>query len=168
MVGNEAPPPGQPLTPYRTRASVSSRLADFIFAPAIAPIMQNRWFLALIAGLTILQIGLAAAGWRGWQCPLRFISGVPCPGCGLSRAVALFIQGKWQAAIEVHAFAPLLAVAVGFLAIAAGMPRNLQHKAARRVAAWEKRSGIVAFVVLAMFIYWGLRLSGVLGYMPEI
>ena len=168
MVGNEAPPPGQALTPHKTRASVSSRLADWMFAPTLALIMQNRWLLALIAGLAILQVGLAAAGWRGWQCPIHFISGVPCPGCGLSRAMALFIQGKWQTAIEVHAFAPLLAVAVGFLAITAIMPRGLHHQAARRVAAWEKRSGIVAFVVLAMFIYWGLRLAGVLGDMPEI
>jgi uncharacterized membrane protein len=82
--------------------------------------------------------------------------------------MALFIQGKWQTAIEVHAFAPLLAVAVGFLAITAIMPRSLHRQAARRVATWEKRSGIVAFVVLAMLIYWGLRLAGVLGDMPEI
>lgn len=168
MVGNEAPPPGQSLTPHKTRASVSSRLADWMFAPTLALIMQNRWFLALIAGLAIVQVGRAAAGWRGWQCPIHFISGVPCPGCGLSRATALFIQGKWQTAIEVHAFAPILAVAIGFLTIAAIMPRSLQHRAVRRVAAWERRSGIVAFVVLAMFIYWGLRLSGVLGYMPVI
>jgi len=168
MVGNEAPPPGQSLTPHKTRASVSSRLADWMFAPTLALIMQNRWFLALIAGLAIVQVGLAAAGWRGWQCPIHLISGVPCPGCGLSRAMALFIQGKWQTAIEVHAFAPILAVAVGFLAITAIMPRSLQHQAARRVAALEKRSGIVSVVVLAMFIYWGLRLSGVLGHMPVI
>ena len=67
-----------------------------------------------------------------------------------------------------HAFAPILAVAVGFLTITAIMPRSIQHQAAQRVAAWERRSGIVTFVVLAMFIYWGLRLSGVLGYMPVI
>lgn len=168
MVGNEAPPPGQLLTPQKTRASVSSRLAGLIFAPTLALIIQNRCFLALIAGLSILQVGLTAAGWRGWQCPIHFISGVPCPGCGLSRAMALFIQGKWQTAIAVHAFAPILAVAVGFLAIAAIMPRSLQHRTARHVAAWERRSGFVAFVVLAMFIYWGLRLSGVLGYMPVV
>ena len=168
MVGNEAPPPGQSLTPHKTRASVSSRLVDGMFSPTLALIMQNRWFPALIAALAILQVGLAVAGWRGWQCPIYFIFGALCPGCGLSRAMALFIQGKWQTAIEMHAFAPIFAFAVGFLAIAAIMPRGLQHQTVRRVAAWEKRSGIVAFVVLAMFIYWGLRLSGVLGYIPAI
>jgi len=168
MVGNEAPAPGQSLTPHKTRASVSSRLADWMFAPTLALIMQNRWLTALIAGLAIVHVGLAAAGWRGWQCPIYLISGVPCPGCGLSRATALFIQGKWQTAMGVHAFAPMLAVAVGFLAIAAIMPRSLQHRAAQCVAAWESRSGMIVFLVLAMFIYWGLRLSGVLGYMPLV
>jgi uncharacterized membrane protein len=80
--------------------------------------------------------------------------------------MALFIQGKWQSAVEVHAFAPILAVAFGCMAITAIMPGSLQQRAARRVAAWERRTGIVALVVLAMFIYWGLRLSGALGYMP--
>lgn len=168
MVGNEAPPPGQSLTPHKTRASVSYRLADWMFSPTLALIMQNRWFLALITVLAILQVGLAAAGWRGWQCPIYFIFGVPCPGCGLSRATALFIQGKWQTAIEMHAFAPILAVAVGFLMITAIMPGSLQQRAAQHVAAWERRSGIVTLVVLAMFIYWGLRLSGVLAYVPVI
>ena len=168
MVGNEAPPPGQSLTPHKTRASVSSRLADWIFSPTLALIMLNRRFLAFIAGLAILQVGLAAAGWRGWQCPLDFVSGVPCPGCGLSRAMALFIQGKWQTAIEVHAFAPIIVVAVGFLTITAIMPVSLQRQTAQRMAVWERRSGMVTWVVLAMFIYWGLRLSGLLGYMPVI
>ena len=168
MVGNEAPPPGQSLTPHKTRASVSSRFADWMFSPALALIMQNRWILIFIAGLAILQVGLTAAGWRGWPCPIRIISGVPCPGCGLSRATALFIQGQWQSAIEVHAFAPIIAVGFGFLVITAVMPRSLQHRAARRVAAWERRTAIVTLVVLAMFIYWGLRLSGVLGHMPVI
>ncbi len=168
MVGDEAPAPGRPWMSHRTRASVSSRIAKWIFTPALAPLMHNRWFLIVIASLTVLQIGLAAAGWRGWECPIRFVSGVPCPGCGLSRAMALFIQGNWQSAICVHAFAPILLVAVGFLAISAIMPRELQHEAARRVAAWESRTGIVAIALVAMFIYWGLRLSGVLASIPEI
>jgi len=168
MVENEAPPHGQPLTFYRTRASVSFRYGGWIFTPTLAVVMQNRWLLALIAGSAVLQIGLAAAGCRGWECPIRFISGIPCPGCGLSRAMALFIQGHWQSALEMHAFAPIILAAVGCLAVTAIMPRGIQHQAVRHVATWEKRSGIIAIVLMAMFIYWGLRLSGLLGSMAEI
>jgi hypothetical protein len=125
--------------------------------------VQHRWALIALVGLAILQMGLIAAGLRGWQCPMYAGFGVPCPGCGLSTAMTLFIQGKWYAAIYTHAFAPILLAAVILLATAALMPRRLQANLSLRVAALERRTGIVAILLLVMFIYWGLRLSGVLG-----
>lgn len=162
-VGTEDPACGQKPAPLPTRVSVSSRIADWFLTPALAPMVQHRWALIALVGLAILQMGLTAAGLRGWQCPMYAGFGVPCPGCGLSTAMTLFIQGKWYAAIYTHAFAPILLAAVILLATAALMPRRLQANFSLRVAALERRTGIVAILLLVMFIYWGLRLSGVLG-----
>jgi hypothetical protein len=77
--------------------------------------------------------------------------------------MALFIQGKWHAAIYTHAFAPIIFAAVMLLATAALMPRRMRANLSLRVAVLERRTGFVAILVLVMFIYWGLRLCGIFG-----
>ena len=77
MVGNENLARGQERMPVETRMSVGSRIAGFLFTPAVGPMLQiqmlqNHRFTRILAGLAILQIGLTVAGWRGWQCPLYF------------------------------------------------------------------------------------------------
>jgi hypothetical protein len=154
---------GQIVTPQQRPGSVRTRFATWFFTPALAPIMQQRSFLIILAGFAFVQIGLTAAGWQGWQCPIYSVSGMPCPGCGLSRAMALLIQGHWQAAFDMHAFAPILLFAVMFFAVTAAMPRRLQQSVLQRVADVERRTGIMIIVMVAMFAYWGLRLIGWLG-----
>ena len=43
-------------------------------------------------------------------CVFRGLTGVPCPGCGLTRGVAWLMRGKIGRAAEYHPLAPLLAV----------------------------------------------------------
>lgn len=37
-------------------------------------------------------------------CPMVLFWGLPCPGCGMTRAALLFFQGKWNAAWQMHPF----------------------------------------------------------------
>ncbi len=150
----------QTVTTQQRPVSVKTRFTAWFFTPALAPIMQQRSFLIILAGFAFVQIGLTAAGWQGWQCPIYFVSGMPCPGCGLSRAMALIIQGHWQAAFDMHAFAPIFLIAVMFFAVTAAMPRRLQQTVMLRVADLERRTGIMIIAMVAMFTYWGLRLLG--------
>ncbi|MBN2399763.1 MAG: DUF2752 domain-containing protein [Candidatus Aminicenantes bacterium] len=41
-------------------------------------------------------------------CPLRAVTGIPCPSCGLTRALAHLERGHWSQALEFHPFSPLL------------------------------------------------------------
>jgi len=159
-VGNENLAGGQERMPAAPRRSVSSRIAGWYLTPALAPIMQNRRPLLILAGLAAFQILLAAAGGRGWPCPIQSAFGLACPGCGLTRSAALLIQGKWQAAASTHAFAPLFLGAFILSAVCGVMPRGFRQYACLQVAALEKRTGIGVLVVLAMLFYWGFRLAG--------
>lgn len=40
----------------------------------------------------------------GKICPMRMLAGVPCPGCGLTRAFLLLLQGKVREATAMHRF----------------------------------------------------------------
>jgi hypothetical protein len=37
-----------------------------------------------------------------WACPLKRITGLPCPGCGMTRAVRLVLRGDFAAATHMH------------------------------------------------------------------
>lgn len=138
----------------RNMAGIESGL----FAAVLGPLMQNRWIIVLLAALTAMQAALAAVLTVAWQCPVKSTLGVICPGCGLTRAVVLFAQGHWKAAIDLHAFAPVVFGIGIFLVIGASLPTGRRHKFAERVAAFERRTAIVALLMLSIAAYWILRI----------
>jgi hypothetical protein len=72
--------------------------------------------------------------------------------------MVLFVQGQWKTAIDLHAFAPIFLGAGIFLAIGSILPAGLQQKIAYRIAAFERRTGVVALLVVSILIYWILRI----------
>jgi Protein of unknown function (DUF2752) len=135
------------------------RGADGFFKPVLGPLMQNRRVIALLGTLAVLQIGLTAAKVTAWQCPLKSALGIICPGCGLTRAVLLIIQGRWLAALQVHAFAPIVLAGGILLAAGSALPARLQQKLAARITDFERRTGIAALLILSSLIYWILRIG---------
>lgn len=51
-----------------------------------------------------------------YGCPIYRLLGVPCPGCGLTRAWCCFLMGEWRLAMQYH---PLFLPAPLFLLAAA-------------------------------------------------
>jgi len=72
------------------------------------------------------------------------------------------LQGEWRAALSTHAFAPVLLLGFILMAVIAVLPGRLNRGAVRRIAALERRTGIVTFVLLGLVVYWGIRLLGLL------
>jgi Protein of unknown function (DUF2752) len=70
----------------------------------------NRWgYLAIallpLAGSYAFNQGLTPSF---WGCPLLYLTGIPCPGWGLTRSFMAVAQGDWQQAIAFHAFGVVL------------------------------------------------------------
>ena len=82
-------------------------------------LLADRRAALCLCGAAAWHLGASAAGLGGWPCPVLSTLGVPCPGCGLSRAALLFMQGEIGRALSTHAFAPAFVVALGMLFIAA-------------------------------------------------
>lgn len=38
----------------------------------------------------------------GTSCPIRLGTGLPCPGCGITRAAILLLTGRWQQAWQMN------------------------------------------------------------------
>jgi hypothetical protein len=119
---------------------------------------QRRPFASLLpAGVTgyLLVKGLHPA-LPGWPCPLRALSGVPCPTCFLTRATALALHGDLGGAVELHAFGPLAAAALIGWSVLAIRQRQLWPQLLRR---WNLRGWLPAGAAIALLGYWLLRLG---------
>jgi hypothetical protein len=55
---------------------------------------------------------------QGYQipfaCPIRHLTGIPCPTCGMTRSLMAAVRGEWMVSIDYHLFGPILiAVLIG-------------------------------------------------------
>lgn len=135
-----------------------TRLRSGFFSPVLGPLVRNRRATVLLAAVIVVQVALTMAGTIGWQCPVKSTLRVACPACGLTRAMVLFTQGHWKAALDLHAFAPIFLGVVIFLVVASIMPAGVQQKVAPLIAAFESRSGITGLLGLGILAYWILRI----------
>ena len=97
------------------------RLTSFITRSGESFFWPRLLALALLAGMLLFP--LLAYDWvtapgRPTLCPLRAVTGVPCPSCGITRALAHLERGHWGEAVRCHPFVPavfLLVLALLFM-----------------------------------------------------
>lgn len=90
---------------------------------------MRSWLLAGFfgaAGLVLLHLWTPSEEVRASICLSRRLLGLPCPGCGMTRALAHLAKGEWREAIAAHPFAPVLASELVLLWLAWGA-RLLKH-----------------------------------------
>ena len=87
------------------------RLTNFITESGKSFYWPRLLALGLLAGtllLPLLAFDWVTAPGSLVLCPLRAVTGVPCPSCGLTRALAHLERGHWAEAVRFHPFAPLV------------------------------------------------------------
>ena len=87
----------------------------------------------------------------GWPCPLRALTGIPCPTCFLTRATTEALHGDLNSSVQWHAFGPVVAAMLIVWSVLAIQQRQLMPFA---IHAWHL---IVAAV--ALISYWLVRLG---------
>ena len=86
-------------------------------------------------------------------CPFRLLTGLPCPGCGLTRSWVHLAHGQWGDAFAENAFGPLSMVAVLALVVIV-VVRTVQRAPQPDVARWL--SSRVFLAVGAVWIAYGV------------
>ncbi|MFC1516747.1 DUF2752 domain-containing protein, partial [Thermodesulfobacteriota bacterium] len=135
-----------------------SRLTERFFTPVMAPALKNRTAVFIFLGAATLQVGLTAMGLPGWRCLIKMNLGIPCPGCGMSTALAFLVRGEWHAALNAHLFAPVLVAIFGLATIVSLLPDRLYGNVLQWIAFIERHTGLAVFLTTGLLVYWALRL----------
>lgn len=97
----------------------------------------------------LTAVGIAVLAVIYWKigCPIRWLTGIACPGCGMSRALLALCRGEWRQALQYH---PLVGT-VPFLAV--WLLLGLRKK--RLPRPWE--NGLILGVSLLFLTVYGWR-----------
>ncbi|MFO0696751.1 MAG: DUF2752 domain-containing protein [Polyangiales bacterium] len=119
----------------------------------------TRAALRLVSVVALAGAALLAAAIVGLPiCPTKLLFGVPCPGCGLTRAMIAIAKGDFAAMARHHPLAPLV---LGFLLYA--LATAAWDRASPREPARAPGTRAWAALVLVLVGVWVVRLSGGLG-----
>lgn len=105
-----------------------------------------------------LPTGLTAYLWLkglhpelpGFSCPLRALTGIPCPTCYLTRGTCEALHGRLDSAIVLHAFAPAAALSLLLWSVEALRQGRLRPR--------QLQGRHLAFTALGLLAYWLVRL----------
>jgi len=124
----------------------------------LADLMRERTSIIFMFAIATGHLILVASGVHGWQCPLLQTTGIPCPGCGLSRATVALLKGQWKLSLTLHAFAPILLAALALVGIACFLPQQQREKLICFTENFEKRTRISLILGTGLIAYWLVRL----------
>lgn len=125
---------------------------------ALASLLRDRRVALGVMAVTAVQVAGIASGGGGWPCPLKSALGIPCPGCGLTRATVSLLRGDFAASFSLHAFAPVLLLSLAALAFAGLLPAARRETFASLVARFERRTKASSVLFAALLLYWSVRL----------
>ena len=123
-----------------------------------ATLLRDRRVPLAVTALAAAQVAAVWAGVGGWPCPVLGATGLPCPGCGLTRGAVALARGRWGESLAAHAFAPVLLACLAALAVAAVLPRRQREVFAGLAERLERRTRASAFLLGALLLYWVVRL----------
>jgi hypothetical protein len=139
------------------RPAAPSLLADLVSSSRMATVL-------LAAGVS--QIALVASGLPGWPCPFQEALGLPCPGCGLSRACVALLHGEWREALLIHPFVVLVPAFLVAATAGALLPAPLRQRAADALGRFESHLPLGLIAAIAFITYGLMRLAVLAG--PQV
>jgi lysylphosphatidylglycerol synthetase-like protein (DUF2156 family) len=99
-------------------------------------------------------------------CPLASVFGVPCPGCGLTRATLALAHGDLKHALELHPLVLVLAPLFMWAMVSAAIGYVRGPRASRPARLWLASRTVTALGSVLMLVtlgVWGARFLGYFG-----
>lgn len=124
---------------------------------------QHLHWLAIVPAAVFGLLTMASPSDDGPTiCPVALLTGVACPGCGMSRAIAWMFRGDFERSVSYHPLAPLL-VLISVVAVVWAVGRRFRGWRTPRTAVLN--GGLMVLAALLMAV-WVTRLAS--GTLPPV
>jgi hypothetical protein len=117
--------------------------------------MQDRTISLIITVFPVIFMIMEEATPFSWVCPFYAFTNLPCPGCGMTRAVSSLIHLDLLSAISMHPFSPLIVFGWFVWGVIALLPSKKHLIVIKKIEIIEHETGI-AYLFLVLFIAFGL------------
>jgi uncharacterized protein DUF2752 len=126
--------------------------------PTLFPLLRDRKLAIVTLCFAVLLLSLFASGVPGWPCPFFHVVGIPCMGCGLTRATYFLLHGDLRSSLTYHAFAPIFVLGLTLVGSAGLLPERARQPLIDKLIILEQRTGVVLILLAALILYWLARL----------
>jgi len=104
---------------------------------------KNRNIITFFEVLLCMLLYVAIISFTHIGCPIRWLTGVPCPGCGITRSCIAFLRLDFKMAFEYHALT--LIIVPSFVYILLGKRPLFKSK---------KREMTFFAILIAIFLFY--------------
>lgn len=115
-------------------------------------VRERKLGLAMTGG-GLLYFALCGIGLDVLPCPLLRTTGLPCPGCGMTRSCLALLHGEWRASWDFNPFGPVFALFWAVVAAGLVLPKPWRERFADRLGQFEQRSRWAGWVACGLAIY---------------
>ena len=123
------------------------------FPAPIASALRERAVCIGMAATGLILVAGNALGWHLWVCMFHEITGLPCPGCGLTRGMTAFARGDVQQALHWHPFTPVFALGLVLMVVVTVLREPQRTKVLDMMARIEARTGITFVLLIALMVF---------------
>lgn len=132
----------------------STPTAPLFAAELSSPTVRRVLALAFIGTVFVPASGLGVD-----LCPLHAATGLPCPGCGMTRAMGSVWHGAFADALGLHPFVALLWPLAAVVTLSAPLSRAQWERATSALGRWARAvSWLQRVALFAFFGFGALRL----------
>lgn len=147
--GPPRPGPGF-LSPTDSLPPLPPRISRYSLPAAL---VEHRGFTWSCAAVTAGLVGVNLAGIKLFTCPFLSLTGLPCPGCGLTRSCSCLLRGEFQQSIAFHPFGPVLFV-IGLTGLAGSLlPDPARPRLVQFLARQDRRIRFTPLLLAGLVIY---------------
>jgi hypothetical protein len=132
--------------------------------------IDKRWSL-FCCGVLLFTLIQPPEGFPFRLCLIHLISGIDCPGCGITRGMSHFWRGDWRIALALHPFSPVIFIYLCVQALVLVVPKPYLEWGVQLLTAHSILYNRIILIGGSCFLTFGLFRASLqsisLGKLPE-
>ena len=126
----------------------------------LSALLRERAVVYWLLGFTFVYLLFSFFEISIWRCAWRMVTGLRCPGCGLTTGCKAFLRGDFAEGFAWNWFTPAVMLGLLIFPVVIALPKAVRGRFIDRLELFESRFRIVVLFLLAVVIQTIARFQG--------